>query len=138
MPAPSTSTPTTIPPQLMGGVLSSTLVSARNADGSTCEQRLDRQVPPSRVRSRPIRWSTCELQPARRAVARGGDLDPVLDVALVDLLDAEEVDRFLALDLALEHRADEGPLGARQVANEVDAQAAARERVGRERKRGHQ
>ena len=45
-----------IPPQLMGGVLlSSTSVNARNADGSTCEQRPDRHSPPSRVSRSPAR-----------------------------------------------------------------------------------
>ena len=58
-----------------------------------------------------------ELQPARSAVGRGRDLDPVLDVTLVDLLDAEEVDRLLALDVPLEHGADERSVGARQVAD---------------------
>ena len=89
----ATSTPTTIPPQLIRGGRSSTSVSARNSDGSTCEHRPERHLPPSRVEQEPRSLADAELEPARGAVGRGHDLDAVLDVAGVDLLDAEEIRR---------------------------------------------
>ena len=137
VPAPSTSTPTTMPPQLMGGVLSST--SRQREECRRIDLRAEARPPLPAHASEEKSGSLVdlELQPARSAVGRGHDLDPVLDVTLVDLLDAEEVHRLLALDLALEHGADERSVGARQVADQIDAQAAASERVGGNAERHH-
>ena len=96
-PPPSTRKPTTIPPQLnSGSVLSSTSVSARKSAGSACEQRPDVHSSPSRVSSSPRRSPTFASRPHAAPLGRGHDLGAAVDVALVDLLDAEEIGRGLA------------------------------------------